>query len=55
MIGEQHGIKVSLLVTVGWADEDGPWARFKIDGIEYNVGVTRKIPKILKGANQKLN
>lgn len=42
---EQHGIKVPQLVTVGWADENEPRARFKIDGIEYNVGVTRKIPK----------
>jgi len=42
---EQHGIKVPLLVTVRWADEDGPWARFRIEGIEYNVGVAHKIPK----------
>lgn len=45
---EQRGIKVPSRVTVAWGDEDGPWARFKVGGIKYNVGVTPKIPKEVK-------
>lgn len=40
-----HGVAVPARATVTWEDEGSPWAEFVIDGVEYNVDVSERLPE----------
>lgn len=39
-----HSVKIPARIAVTWEDEGSPWAFFTVEGVEYNVDVTEKIP-----------
>jgi hypothetical protein len=39
-----HSVKIPTRIAVTWEDEGSPWAYWTIDGVEYNVDVSEKIP-----------
>ena len=41
-----HGIKVPHRNVAIWADEGGPYGIFRIEGAEYNVDVSGRIPQL---------
>ena len=41
-----HGIKVPHRNVAIWADEGGPYGIFRIEGTEYNVDISGKIPQL---------
>jgi len=38
-----HSLKIPRLAVM-WEDESGPWSFWTVDGVEYNVDVSEKIP-----------
>ena len=39
-----HSVKIPIRAAVAWEDEGSPWAFFAVEGVEYNVDVSEKIP-----------
>ena len=39
-----HSVKIPTRIVVTWEDEGSPWAYWTIEGVEYNVDVSEKIP-----------
>jgi hypothetical protein len=41
----RHGVRIPRKMAASWADQDSPYATYIMEGIEYNVDVSEKIPQ----------